>query len=452
LSSLHDYATWEPLLTLLSERHTEDLSAPDGHVAGQIAIRSASLPGPRTVARAGQPPEDWQRESEAVARVRDALAEAGLESIAFLVQLSPAGRAVLHLHTFGPAVESGLSGAYPGALLLVEGALPEPWRRLPEPMPAAAAAPSADVALLERTLRERLPEAVGATDAEFAATRARLGIALPEELKVLYRVVRARREDYADDRAAAWRTAEAVSVNVFPLDDVYVADAASRPLPWPLAAKRAAAEQPDAAVQNLVGSPGWIVFGDNGGGDCFAVDLTPGRGGCSGQIIMINHEDGVGASLVAHSLTDLVLGRESDDPHTPAPDAPPVVAHVNIGRLPSIEAAAHPGLEVLSLGVWEEEPLSLAPVFGLPRLRTLAAHPGTLADPLEIAELTQLEFLELAPEDWRVLLDADAVPRTLSAAAILTRVGHHPRAIVALANELLARWDRPLITHTVLEP
>jgi hypothetical protein len=209
--------------------------------------------------------------------------------------------------------------------------------------------------------------------------------------------------------------------------------------------------RPDAAVQDLVGSPGWIVFGDNGGGDCFAVDLTPGRGGHFGQIIMIYHEDSVGAALVAHSLTDLVLGREARDAHAPSQDTPPVAAYVNIRRLPSIEAAAHPDLEVLSLGVWEEEPLSLAPVVGLPRLRTLVAYPGTLADPLEIAELTHLEFLELTPEDWRVLLDADAVPRTLSAAAILTRDDHHPRAIVALANELLARWNRPLITRTVLE-
>ncbi|MCF2434730.1 hypothetical protein LV779_08280 [Streptomyces thinghirensis] len=45
------------------------------------------------------------------------------------------------------------------------------------------------------------------------------------------------------------------------------------------------------------------------------------------------------------------------------------------GSLPSIEAAAHPGLEVLSIGVWDAEPLSLAPVFGLSRLRTLVAYP-----------------------------------------------------------------------------
>lgn len=127
------------------------------------------------------------------------------------------------------------------------------------------------------------------------------------------------------------------------------------------------------------------------------------------------------------------------------------MARVNIRSLTSIEAAAHAELEVLSIGVWEGEPLSLAPVTGLPRLRTLTAYPGTLADPLEIAELGGLEFLELGPEEWRVLLDAGAVPRSLSAAAIEVHGDTDPLPVVAIANELLALWDRPPITRTVLE-
>jgi hypothetical protein len=91
------------------------------------------------------------------------------------------------------------------------------------------------------------------------------------------------------------------------------------------------------------------------------------------------------------------------------------------------------------------------PVLGLPRLRTLSAYPGTLADPLETAGLTGLEFLELTPQDSRVLLDADAVPRGLSAAAIKAYGDRDPRLIVALADEILALWDRPLITETVID-
>ncbi|WP_222720291.1 hypothetical protein [Actinomadura sp. HBU206391] len=204
-------------------------------------------------------------------------------------------------------------------------------------------------------------------------------------------------------------------------------------------------------MQGVVGSPGWIAFGDNGGGDRIAVDLTPGPRGHLGQIIMLSHEQSIGAYLLADFLTDLVVKRREDlDPDLRS-DETPVVARVNRASLPSIQAAAHPELEVLSIGVLEGDPLSLAPVNGLPRLRTLTAYPGTLADPLEIAKLTGLEFLELGPQEWRVLLDAGAVPRSLSAAAIEVHGNRHPLPIVDIANELLALWDRPPITRSTLQ-
>ncbi|MFE9884220.1 SMI1/KNR4 family protein [Streptomyces scopuliridis] len=193
------------------------------------------------------------------------------------------------------------------------------------------------------------------------------------------------------------------------------------------------------------------VFGDNGGGDRIAVDLTPGPRGHTGQIIILSHEENIGAGLVADSLTDLVMNERKQGHPGRHGDQPAAVAWVNIRRLGSVQAAAHAGLEALSVGVREREPLSLAPLTGLPRLRTLTAYPGTLADPLEIASLTGLEFLGLGPEEWRVLLDAGAVPRSLSAAAIEVHGDRHPLPIVAIANELLALWDRPPITRTTLE-
>ena len=110
---------------------------------------------------------------------------------------------------------------------------------------------------------------------------------------------------------------------------------------------------------------------------------------------MLNHEDNIGAELLHDSLTDLVMHKRKKRRRVPREPEPPVVARVNRFRLHSIQAVAHPGLEVLSIGAWEGEPLSLAPVTGLPRLRTLTACPGALASPLEIAKLTGLEFLEL---------------------------------------------------------
>ncbi|MFC9930654.1 SMI1/KNR4 family protein [Streptomyces sp. NPDC127190] len=454
-ASLHDFATWTPVLRLLRGSAAAGQDAAGLRVAGNIGRHGWSLPvrHRRRPGRAAQY-EDMREEVEAVERVQGALAEAGIGDISFTAQTAPDGRTVLRLLAPSPAVEPGLGRPHPGALVLVEGAVPEPWRRGPEPVPGAVPAPSADVRLLHRTLRERLPGAVGATEEEIAAAEARLCIALPEELKALYRVTRARWEDWGDDDEAAERECRAVGCELFPLDDLYVAVASSRRCPWRFAAKEAVVTPPDAAVQGLVGSPGWIVFGDNGGGDRLAVDLTPGPRGHLGQIIMIGHEENIGAALIADSLTDLVLGRHVEHGRgSQGTGGPEAVAYVNSSGVgvPGVEAAAHPGLEVLSIGVWDAEPLSLAPVVGLPRLRTLTAYPGTLADPLEIAALTGLEFLELGPADWRRLLDAEAVPRTLSAAAVSVYGTEDPLPVVALANELLALWDRPPIIQTALE-
>jgi cell wall assembly regulator SMI1 len=441
--------------------HAERLAAPGGYVTGQISLGSWSVPVHRphpAPGRAAQV-EDMRGEFTAVERVQAALKADGAADVSFMLETAPDGRTLLHLVDPGPAVEPGFTSPYLGALLLVEDAVPEPWRRLPEAVPGAVPAPSADPALLERTLRERLPDAIGATEAEIAEAEARLGVTLPDELKALYRVTRARWQDWGDDYEAADRVGDAVGCELFPLDRLYIADVRSRPCPWRFAATEAAVTAPDAAVQGLVGSPGWIVFGDNGGGDRVALDMTPGPGGHTGQVIMIDHERNIGASLRADSLTDMVVNRR-DDWYTGRQGDNPVVAHVNIRALDGVEAAAHPDLEVLGIGVWDGEPLSLAPVAGLPRLRTLTAYPGTLADPLEIAGLTGLEYLSLGPEEWRVLLDAGAVPRSLSAAAVPRSLSaaaievqgeRHPLPILDLANELLTLWDRPLITRTVLE-
>lgn len=253
-SSLYDFATWEPLLRLLRADHVQALAAPGGEVAGLIGRQGWSVPVRMRFPEAGRAMlvSDNQEAHDAIDRVRAALTEAGIGDVAFAAEIPPSGKAVLHLFDHGPAVDPGIGNAHPGALTLVEGAVPEPWRRLPEPVPGARPAPSVD-------------------------------------------------------------------------------------------------------------------------------------------------------------------------------------------------------LEVLTLGGWRGEPVSLNPLVGLPRLRTLYAGPGALTDPREVARLTGLEFLELTPEDWRCLLDAGAVPRGLSAAAIEAPSDHDLRPIMALANELLTLWERPLITETVIE-
>ncbi|MGA5211613.1 SMI1/KNR4 family protein [Streptomyces pseudogriseolus] len=452
MPSLHDVTTWQPLLRLVHAAHADTLSAPGGHVAGQIGTGGWSVPLPYRPPQPGRAAliSDNQEEFDAIGLIVEALKEEGSDGISFVVEAASApGRVRLHLIEPSPSVEPGVATAHPGTLLLADGALPEPVRRLPEPVPDAAPALSADVDLLRRTLRERLPDAVGASEEELAAAEARLGVTLPPELRALYEVVRSRYEDWDDSREPY----DVIGCDLFPLSEVYIADAASRQVLWQFGAMDAVETGPEHAVQQLVGSPGWIVFGDNGGGDRIAVDLTPGPDGHVGQVIIIGHEGNIGAGLVADSLTDMVVHRHFDGRPVRKVEQPPLVAYVNRASLPSVEAASHPGLEVLSIGVREKEPVSLAPVFDLPRLRTLSVYSGTLADPCEIARLTRLEYLELPPAEWRVLLDAGAVPKGLLAAGIdAHRQRDNPLHIIALANEILTLYGRPPITGiTVLE-
>ncbi|MFC5744359.1 SMI1/KNR4 family protein [Actinomadura rugatobispora] len=449
MSSIYDFVTWKPLLRLLRAAHAEKAGASGGHVGGWVdRAGNRRLLDARRISSSGQ---GTRAEEEAVEQVRTALEDAGLVAVSFVAEIWPDGRrTVIHLLPPDLAAYTDI-GELPGTLVLVENSAPEPWRRLPDPMPDAAPAPSADPELLERTLRERLPDAIGATQEELDAAQERLGVPLPDELTVLYRATRANWEDYGDVQAAD-RECEAVGCELFPLEEVYVADAASRPFEWKSAATKAVVTPPGSAVQGLAGSPGWIVFGDSGGGDLIAVDLTPGPGGHLGQIIWLDHEKAIGADLRAESLTDMVVNRRDQWLTGPHGNGPGVVAHVNGGHLPDVEAAAHPRLEVLSIGP-RDRPLSLAPVIGLPRLRTLCAAAGSLTDPLEITRLDALEFLELAPDQWRVLLDADAVPRSLLAARIEVNTRSKPDLfpLTALAAEIFALWDRSPYSQTTIE-
>ncbi|MFD0269754.1 SMI1/KNR4 family protein [Streptomyces sp. NPDC127106] len=442
LSSLYEFAPWGPVLRLLLAGYPE--IRPDGsaRVAGRIGRTGWSLwlPGGMSSERPA-----------AVEHVQRALARGGVEEVAFSAEIQPTGRTTLRLVWPCPAVEPAIGYPDLGVLVLVDGSVPEPWRRLPDPVPGAVPAPSVDLELLERTLREQMPDAIGATEEEIAAAEARLGVTLPDELKVFYRVTRARWEDWGDNYEAADRTSTAGDYDACDLESLNSVEPGTRHSCWNLDGKDAVVTPPDAAVQGLAGSPGWIVFGSNGG-DEIAVDLTPGPGGHLGQVILVDHERSLGAELVADSFTDLVLGRTREQPRG-RHEGLPAVAEVGgdgDGDLATVRAAAHPALEVLSIAAGDGAPFSLAPLTGLPRLRTLTADPGTLADPLEIAELTGLEFLELGPQEWRVLLDAGAVPRSLSAAAVRER-GQDRGTVVAVANELLALWNRPLIEETVLE-
>jgi hypothetical protein len=185
LPSIHDLETWAPLLGVTLANDAAGLTAPGAYVAGHVGRRMSGffsstgkhLPPFGAVAdKLGLHPVTLVQDA------LEALADAAMDSISYVAEFSPDGRVKLHLITLGPAVESGVNSIGLGSLVLVEGAIPEPWLRTPDPRPRAKPHASVDLDLLERMLHERFPDAIGATDEEITATESRLGLTLPDEL------------------------------------------------------------------------------------------------------------------------------------------------------------------------------------------------------------------------------------------------------------------------------
>jgi cell wall assembly regulator SMI1 len=455
----HDLATWASLLRLLRDDPLFGARVVGGIHAGgkgRVGVAWNATPPSHHLWSVFAKTQELTREPgdqpryDAMMPIWRALERESLDEIRFSIEYGPSDKVVLHLIGSNPASQSALVPS--PELVLVEGAVPEPWRRRAEPALPGAPAGYVDLALLERTLRERLPVTpTGATEEEIAAAESRLGVSLPEEFKVLYRVIGPEFDPYEHEGAV-----EALGklMGCFPgrLSDLRIADHRSvyRQPGWDLGSSIVVTPPPNAAVQSVVGSPGWVVFWSYEGGD-YAVDLTPGPGGHVGQIIMLAREDYVGADLVADSLTDLVVnGARHGQPVRHVAEDLPAIARVNHITLPSVAEAASPELEVLMLGV-VDTPQSLAAVAASPRLRTLEAYPGTLTDPLEIAKLRSLEYLKIGADDWRVLLAADAVPDSLLAAGISGDTSRDHLPTVLIQNEILAQAGWPLIDVTTIE-
>lgn len=468
---LHDFGTWAPLLEYLREE--EKLGGwdpgPDGVLEGTIGQRNWSMPRFRHRPNPGRAAVEKGR--AAIRRVANALTVTGSGCVSFSAQVTPDGpvpgeqaagvRVTLRVHAFSPAEQRrpGLNyDHFPRIAILANGAVPQPWRFEPDPLSSARPAPTADPDLAGRTLRAWFPDATGATEEEIAACERRLGVTLPGDLKALYRVVSGRPGDWGSFDDSIRLRGTRPDQFLFRLDSLHAAASSARGgSEWRHQARQAVITPPGAPVQGLPGSPGWIVFAHDGSGEMTAVDLTPGPGGHTGQVIEIPHEQDLGAKLVWDSVTDLILGRLPAEREKPPADLPLAVAEVRDGEprngiraVPSVQAAADPALEVLTVCAGGIAPHSLTALAGLPRLRTLIAASGSLADPREITALTGLEYLELGPGDWRALIDADEVPRSLLAAAVATR-GQDPATADAVFRDLLTLSGLPQATESVLE-
>ncbi len=173
---LYDFEAWAPLLEYLREEEKQGGwdSGPGGLLEGEIGQHGWSMPRLRHRQNPGR--AAVQAQLAAIRRVADALTETGSSCVSFSAQIEPVaptfghrvthGRATLHLHTFSPAEQRhpGINYEYlPRVVILVEGAVPEPWRHGPDPAPGTRPAPTTDAGLVERTMHEWFPGATGAT-------------------------------------------------------------------------------------------------------------------------------------------------------------------------------------------------------------------------------------------------------------------------------------------------
>lgn len=306
-------------------------------------------------------------------------------------------------------------------VVVAADAVPAPFRA-PEPITAPSA--TNDLDLIRRQVRSRVPDAVGATPEQLADVERVLGRPLPPELRALFESIADGDVGFVDeDDEDAWDAVELPGFHIglpdrFDTDRVQGSAGAARgregAFYWRHAPIDVPDVRPDGAVARRAVSPGWIPFADDWGGGTYCLDLTPGPIGTVGQVIKLER-DAFEAHLVADSLTDFVQGIETslDDS---ADEPSRREAHL-LGRdeLGPEQLAGATDLETVSVF---GTTVDLGPCLGLPKLWSLCASRGSLADVRQVLTFPALEYLELSPADWDVLLDAGAVPRTLLAAGI----------------------------------
>ncbi|MFC7025132.1 SMI1/KNR4 family protein [Promicromonospora thailandica] len=280
-------------------------------------------------------------------------------------------------------------------VVLEPGALPAQHRATLAPRADAEPAPSSDPEAVARVVRERMPDAVGATPDEIEAARALLpgGARLPDEVRALYSVAASGALKLGDDdRFAGF---EIVPLSGSSLRESFLP--AARFGTWSADADVVAPEDPDARVQQAVGSPLWFPVGTDGAGNVYAVDLAPGPAGHLGQVVFLDHEERAGARYRADSLAALL-----------------------VERVPA----------------------------GAPARAAEASSAADIAGPTGDA----VEFLALDPADWTARLEAGTVPESLKAAGLVPDRERPPALTEAIraANGLLALRGLPTIEVTRL--
>ncbi|MFD6176166.1 MULTISPECIES: SMI1/KNR4 family protein [unclassified Isoptericola] len=431
-----EFAAWQPLVAY-ARPYLREASGFSGSVGvnGGHGVSGVQFPQPPFVPGRAMQVEDYAEQHAPFETVREALRADGLMGVDFKVNYRADGAVTVRAVLAGQERTERL-----GHLTLVEGAMPEPYRRRPAPPAPGQPRGPVDLPALEQILRALWPNETGMSDAELDAYETASGLALPPEARVLYSATRGRQQ-YADWAEFDWNAP--VPFDVWALDEPWRAEPRTRYHGWSTLARTAGNTASDDAIQALSQPPEWFVLG-NADTVTIAIDTVPGPAGKVGQVIGWSDESRgdqpFGARVLADSLLAFVRGErhEGDGMVTGWTEDLPEYGEVTVANGRAVSDVASPELEVLYIVKRPEDPATVAEAAGLPRLRTLVSVPGSIKDPLELGGLGSLEYLETGPAEWRALLDAGAVPRGLLACAVTTGFGSttDPQEVAVITDEL----------------
>ncbi|RLV47882.1 SMI1/KNR4 family protein [Nocardioides mangrovicus] len=321
------------------------------------------------------------------------------------------------------------------AVTLRPGTMPRPFRSEPDRSLDRPASPGQDPAFVDATVRRALPDAAAHTLEEIAEFERVHAVTLPDDVRSLYLAANEGDLKVGDEDAPVFALELLPIGNPSALADY---SASARFFGWALNGTDVARVDPGGRVQALAGvdASTWLPLGTDGGGNLFVVDLAPGPHGWTGQILFVDHEESLGATRIAESLTALLRGDVVDEPRA-EPDRATASTHQNPQRTP--DQLVGPATQVLQL-FEVTSPVDLAPLAGHPALRAVSAEDGSIADLAALRELPALELLRLSVRDWTTLLDDGPLPPQLHAALILDDPGP---ARLDLVDRLLSLSGQP---------
>lgn len=308
---------------------------------------------------------------------------------------------------------------------LVPASLPAPYRHQPGPADyARPASPTADAGFVAAYAAAEIHDPGAPVSAQaLAAVEARLGVALPEEVRALFAVAGSgslpvRQLDEARRLAAAGEEPddgpETFWESLLPPDqDGSYPTAAARSSSWQFGALEVLPADPQRRLFASAHSEAWFPIAGEGG-EYMVVDLAPGPGGNVGQLLWVPRFPNAGAVWVAPSLAHALRHGYAD---LSVPDPAPG-ALLNIDGTRGWGAAqVAPHVEVVRINA---AAVDLTPLRDKPRLRTVVlAEMGDARAAADVfATLPALEYLEAPADAIRRLGALGRLPGTLQAVGL----------------------------------